>query len=101
MKKVILILIVAALGISGGVYLASKTDMTQNQAQVQEQTWNVTHPRWKGKLILESPNRVYLNINGDYATIISNENGVLAVKWDNWGTESFACDTQNNCTLVR
>lgn len=104
MKKLLLILIIAALGVGGGMYLASKTDSLPVQEWVKaktEKSWNITHPKWQGTLTSEGQNRAYLNINGDYATIVSNENGILTVKWDNWGTESFKCDAQNNCTLIQ
>lgn len=104
MKKLLLILIVAALGVGAGMYVASKTDSLPIKEWVSvktQQPWDITHPSWKGKLIPDGENRAYLNINGDYATIISYENGILTVKWDNWGTEKFKCDANNKCTLIK
>lgn len=104
-KKIIILLIIACLGAGAGVYTASKTKnfsfSSLFKGTPEEPTeWAVTHPSWQGNLILEGKDRVYLDVNGDYATILSNKDGILTVKWDNWGTESFQCNDQNQCTKI-
>lgn len=106
MKKTLILLVIACLGLGSGIYVASKTqetNLTQIFANKEKQpltgSWSVKHPHWSGNLVKTAENRVKLDRNGDMATIVSNQNGLLTVKWDRWGTETFKCDNNNNCTL--
>ena len=106
MKKTIILLVIACLGLGSGVYFAHHTK-SQNLTQMfvsKDKTlsngpWTINHPSWTGKLSKTAGNRVTLDINGDTATIISNKNGLLTIKWDRWGNETFQCNNQNVCTL--
>ena len=106
MKKTIILLVIACLGLGCGVYVAHQTQ-SKNLTQIfanREKTsangpWTVNHPSWTGKLAKTGDNRVTLDVNGDTATIISNQNGLLTVKWDKWGNETFQCNNNNICTL--
>ena len=105
MKKTLILLVIACLGLGSGVYVAHQTNSTNlvtafaNKAKTAPVTWMVSHPNWTGKLTKTADNRVKLDSNGDTATIISNQNGLLTVKWDRWGSETFKCDNKNVCTL--
>ena len=108
MKKTLILLVIACLGLGSGVYVAHQTKSTNltqilaNKEKTQKViSWSVKHPHWTGKLTKTADNRVKLDRNGDMATIISNQNGLLTVKWDRWGTETFACDNNNSCTLKK
>lgn len=104
-KQLITLCAVACLGLGSGIYAAHSiynidlSDIVNNDTRIEQLVWDVKHSNWSGKLIQLSDNRVQLDINGDMATIMSNENNVLTVKWDNWGTETFKCDTQHSCVL--
>ncbi len=106
MKKVLILLVIACFGLGSGVYIAHKTQdlsLTQlfvnKEKQLAQGPWMVNHPNWTGQLTKVGEGRVKSSSNGDMASIISNKNGMLTIKWDRWGTETFKCDTQNNCTL--
>ena len=105
MKKVIILAVIACLGLGTGVFFATKiqdgtiSQIISGNDVLQSGPWNVKHPKWSGTLVKNGKNRLRSNVNGDTATIISAKNGVLTVKWDRWGTESFKCNTQNSCTL--
>ena len=106
MKKTVILLVIACLGLGSGIYVANKTQdknfaqtFVDKEKQLASGPWSVKHPHWTGKLIKTADNRVKLDRNGDMATIISNQNGLLTVKWDRWGKETFKCDNKNNCTL--
>lgn len=105
MKKTLILLVIACLGLGSGVYVAHQTKSTNlvtafaNQAKTTPTTWTVSHPKWTGKLTKTSDNRIKSSINGDMATIISDQNGLLTIKWDRWGNETFKCDNKNVCTL--
>ncbi len=103
-KKILITVAVACLGLGAGIYTAAHMDgfsKVPSLKKEKNQTWEVTHPYWTGTFIKEGDNRIYLTTTGDYATIISDENGILTVKWDNWGTESFACDQDHKCALKK
>ena len=106
MRKTVILLVIACLGIGSGLYVAhlmQSKNMTplfaDNKKATDNGPWTVNHPSWTGKLAKTGNDRVVLDINGDTATIISNKNGVLTVKWDKWGSETFKCDSKNICTL--
>ena len=108
MKKILILLVIACLGLGCGVYVAHQTkskNLVQMFAAKGKTTapvsWTVTHPNWTGKFTKTGENRIVLNTNGDGATIISNKDGLLTVKWDRWGTETFKCDNKNSCTLKK
>lgn len=109
MKKVLTLLVIACLGVGAGIYTAKKTqninfeDWFKKQEQKEQVAgpWDIVHPHWKGQLIVTNGNRVRLQVNGDMATIISNKDGVLTIKWDKWGRESFKCNDKNSCTLMK
>lgn len=107
MKKFIILATIACLGLGAGIYTAKMTQdgslsqlFTKNDA-MQTGPWKVKHPHWAGNLIKNGENRVRLDANGDWATIISNKDGLITVKWDRWGTETFKCNDQNDCTLKK
>ncbi|MGN1063600.1 MAG: hypothetical protein ACI4QM_04690, partial [Alphaproteobacteria bacterium] len=97
MKKIVILAVIACLGLGAGIYTAKKTQNINlatlfKSAEKQEaqaiKAWNVVHPSWKGQLVKKGENRVRSLVNGDMATIISDKNGILTVKWDKWGSES-------------
>lgn len=108
MKKTLILLVIACLGLGSGVYVAHQSqsyNLTQlfvkNTKTLTPTSWTVTHPSWSGKFTKTAENRVKLDMNGDMATIISDKEGLLTVKWDKWGTETFSCDSKNSCTLKK
>ena len=103
-KKILITVAVTCLGLGAGMYTAAHMDNFPKvlpQKKEKPKTWEVSHPNWTGTFIKEGDNRIYLTTTGDYATIVSDENGILTVKWDNWGTESFACDQDLKCTFKK
>ncbi len=105
MKKIAVLAIVACLGLGAGIYTAMKTnevDFSKVAANQQQfESWNVKHTHWVGRVKQTAKDRVRSDLNGDMATIISNKNGLLTVKWDRWGTETFECNDKNMCTLKK
>ena len=106
MKKTLILLVIACLGLGSGVYVAHQTtskNLVQMFAAKGKTTapasWTVVHPSWTVKLAKTGDHRVTLDTNGDNASIISNKDGLLTVKWDRWGTETFKCNDKNVCTL--
>lgn len=108
MKKNLLIaLVVACLGTGAGIYTAQQTDMFSVTTKVKEwlhispKTYYVKHPSWTGTFTRVDDNRIYLDFSESYATILSEKDGILTVKWDKWGTESFKCTANNKCTFIK
>ena len=106
MKKTLILVVIACLGLGSGIYVAHQTkssNLVQTFAErsksIAATSWTVNHPSWTGKLTKTSNNRIKSSVNGDTATIISNKDGLLTVKWDRWGSETFKCDDKNVCTL--
>ncbi|MBR5130364.1 MAG: hypothetical protein IKV03_03985 [Alphaproteobacteria bacterium] len=106
MKKAVILIVIACLGLGSGAYVAHKTqskNLTQIFANKTQPSingpWVINHPNWTGRLTKTGENRIVSNVNGDTATIISNQNGLLTIKWDKWGNETFKCDNKNICTL--
>ena len=106
MRKILILLVIACLGLGSGVYVAHQTkskNLVQMFAAKGKTTapvsWTVNHPKWTGKFTKTGDNRIILSTNGDKATIVSNKDGLLTVKWDRWGTETFKCNDKNVCTL--
>ncbi len=106
MKRTLILLVIACLGLGSGVYVAKQTqskNLVQMFVAKEKATapvsWTVSHPSWSGKFTKTGENRITLSANGDTATIISNKDGLLTVKWDKWGTETFKCNAKNVCSL--
>lgn len=63
--------------------------------------WIFKHRHWQDKIIFEKETNKIRRLQGDKATIISIKDNQISVKWDNWGIETFECNTENVCTFVK
>lgn len=62
----------------------------------------ISHPNWTDHFIFDSDKRLRrANNPSQTATLISNQDGILMIKWDNWGTESFSCDSYKSCHFIK
>lgn len=71
----------------------------QDEFADMEIKWEFKQPYWTDQIGVVG-NRIK-RVHAGAATILSQENNEITVKWDDWGQETFVCDENNICTLKK
>lgn len=67
-----------------------------------ENSYYIWHPHWADIFVFNSATRVHRSADpSQTATLISNKDNILTIKWDKWGTERFLCDAHKSCRFLK